>query len=182
MLQPNFHLFPVISTSRLLLRAIADMDRYKLFALRSDTEVMRFIEHRRARSMADIDVFIRAIQVQHQNSEGVHWAITMEGTDELIGNIALFRIQKEHYRAELGYSLATAFQGKGIMTEAVSAVLAYGFNTLGLHSVEAHINPENTASKNVLERAGFVREGLFKENFYSNGTFTDTAVYSLLKS
>ncbi len=55
-------------------------------------------------------------------------------------------------------------------------------STWGLHSVEAQIEPNNTGSRRVLEKLGFVQEGYFRENFFVNDAFTDTAVFSLLKA
>jgi ribosomal-protein-alanine N-acetyltransferase len=70
------------------------------------------------------------------------------------------------------------------MTEAVDAVLTFGFGTMGLHSVEAQIHPANHGSRRVLEKLGFVQEGYFHENYYDpvEASFTDTAVFSLLKA
>ncbi len=70
------------------------------------------------------------------------------------------------------------------MPEAVSTMLTFGFTMMGLHSVEAQMAPENTASRRVLEKLGFVQEGYFRENYYDVRTarFTDTAVFSLLKA
>ena len=66
------------------------------------------------------------------------------------------------------------------MKEALLRVIDYGFSTMKLHSIEAHINPENAASGFLLEKSGFTREAYFKEDFFFNGRFIDTAVYSLL--
>lgn len=67
-----------------------------------------------------------------------------------------------------------------MMQEALAAVLNFGFRTLQLHSVEANVNPGNTASIKLLERNHFIREGYFRENYFYNGRFLDSAVYSLL--
>ena len=66
------------------------------------------------------------------------------------------------------------------MKEAIEAVNKYGFENMKLHSIEARINPENIASGKVLEKTGYIREAYFKEDYYYNGRFIDTAVYSLL--
>jgi ribosomal-protein-alanine N-acetyltransferase len=66
------------------------------------------------------------------------------------------------------------------MHEAIQAVLNYGFSELKLHSVEANINPVNEASRRLLEKNNFVKEAHFKENYYFNGSFSDSAVYSLI--
>ncbi len=66
------------------------------------------------------------------------------------------------------------------MQEALTAVLEYGFRTIGLHSVEANVDKENLASIRLLERNNFTREAHFKENYYFNGRFIDSVIYSLL--
>ena len=79
----------------------------------------------------------------------------------LIGTCGLWRLDAENHRAELGYMLAQAHWGRGLIGEAISAVCRHGFEQLHLHSIEAHVDPANAASVRVLERAGFVREGYF---------------------
>ena len=66
------------------------------------------------------------------------------------------------------------------MYEALCAIIEYGFNQMKLHSIEANINPDNIASQQLLEKAGFVREAYFRENYYFGGRFIDSAIYSLL--
>ena len=66
------------------------------------------------------------------------------------------------------------------MHEALEAVVACGFERLGFHSIEAITDPRNEASNALLLRCGFTREGLFKEDFFWNGEFLDSAVYSRL--
>jgi ribosomal-protein-alanine N-acetyltransferase len=100
---------------------------------------------------------------------------------KLIGNIGIWRIEKEHHRAEIGYALHPSHQGKGIMQEALKAVLDYGFHMMKLHSMEANVNPDNAASIKLLERANFVREAYFKENYFFDGKYLDSAIYSLIR-
>src|SRR6185295_19509224 len=100
---------------------------------------------------------------------------------KIIGYIGYWRMKKEHYRAEIGYALHPAYWKKGIMKEAILAVLDYGFNTMQLHSVEANINADNNASAGILEATGFIKEAHFKEDFFFDGIFRDTIIYSKLK-
>ena len=99
---------------------------------------------------------------------------------KLIGTIGFWQIDKENYRAEIGYLLHPDQQGNGLMQEAIETVLQYGFQTMKLHSVEANVNPANIASIKLLEKKKFNKEAFFKENYYYNGKFLDTSVYSLL--
>jgi [ribosomal protein S5]-alanine N-acetyltransferase len=180
MLEVNFNPFPILSTERLLLREIVEADAEAVFKMRSDKNVMQFVGRPLATSIDDAIVLIKKITEGHRNNEGINWAITVKDKPTLIGIICFWRIEKEHYRGELGYMLQPAFQGKGIMQEAVEKVLDYGFSILKLHSVEAHINPANAASIKVLEKHHFIQEAYFKENYYYNGQFSDSAIYSLL--
>jgi ribosomal-protein-alanine N-acetyltransferase len=180
MLTINFNPYPELSTSRLLLRKISFDDVNEVFFLRSDSTVMQYIDKAPAQSLDDACDFISKIHVLEQNGEGINWAITVKGDKTLIGNICLWNIQPEHHRAEVGYVLHPACWGKGIAQEAMTAVIDYGFRTMKLHSIEANVNPANTASIKLLERNNFVREAYFRENYYYEGKFLDTAIYTLL--
>ena len=87
----------------------------------------------------------------------------------------LFRSNK---RAEIGYEMLPQFQGKGLTKEVVAEVVNFCFTKLNLHSLEAVVVPENIPSIKLLERLGFVREGLFKEKEFSKGKYCDLAYYS----
>lgn len=104
-----------------------------------------------------------------------------EGTDKLIGTICFWNIQQHNYRAEIGYVLHPHYWGKGIMKEAILKVVEYGFETMQLHSIEARLQAENNSSAAQLEVTGFVKEGYFKEDFFFDGEFQDTLVYSRLQ-
>jgi len=123
---------------------------------------------------------LKMIDEKINNNEGINWAITIKGNPEMIGIIGLYRIQPEHYRAEIGYMLLPDFQGKGYVTEAIAKVVAYGFEDMKLHSIEAVIDPENDASAKVVANNGFIKEAHLKENEFFNGKFIDTVIYSKL--
>lgn len=180
MLTFNFSPFPVLTTDRLILRQTTQADAQEIFFLRSDAEVLKYIDREPATAIEQAVAFIDMINAATANNENISWAITMKGSDTLIGTIALWRLIKEHHRAEVGYVLNPAYYNKGIMSEALVAVLHYGFHTMRLHSVEANTNPENKASQRVLEKQGFVQEAYFRENYYHDGRFTDSAIHSLL--
>jgi ribosomal-protein-alanine N-acetyltransferase len=176
----SFTPFPYIRTQRLLLRQIKHSDLNEIFFLRSDERVMKYLDRPKAKTSAEVYDFIQKIIDSETNNEGITWAITLK-TDKLIGTIGFWNIQKEHYRAELGYILHPDYWGKGIMQEALSEVIDYGFKVMKLHSIEANVNPENTASIKLLERNGFSREAYYKENYFFDGKFMDSAIYSLLE-
>jgi ribosomal-protein-alanine N-acetyltransferase len=182
MLEPDFIPFPEIRTARLILRRIVQEDVPMILLMRSDEQLMKYIDKERASTMEDAQKFFTMINEALEKNEGITWCISLlEEPAKMIGSIGYWRIIKQHYRAEIGYMLHHAYWGKGIMHEAIAAVIDYGFGPLKLHSIEAHINPANAASAGILEKNNFVREAYFKEDFFFGGKFLDTAIYSRLK-
>lgn len=122
---------------------------------------------------------IAIIDDKIDTNKEINWAIVLKRHHKLIRIIGHYRIQPEHYRAEIGYMLLSEFQGKGFVTEAIKEALNYGFKIMKLHSVEAIIDPKNFASERVLQKSGFVKEAHLKENEYFDGKFLDTVIYSI---
>ena len=183
MLSPNFSPFPELSTDRLLLRQMTLSDAPGVQRVRSDTEVMKYINRPLTLTLEDAENWIKIVIETLEKNEGITWTICLKALPaEHIGNIGLWRIEKENYRAEIGYMLEPSYQGRGIMYEALQKIVDYGFNEMKLHSIEAHINPANAASAALLKKADFVQEAYFKENYCLRGEFTDTAVYSKLNN
>lgn len=170
--------FPVLATPRLSLRALTMADAAALFRLRSDPRVMHHIPKPLFFKSDEAVGLLRDFQRAYEAHEAIMWAITVQGSAEASGIVGYWRIMAEHHRAEIGYFLDPDLWGQGLMTEAVKAVLDFGFGPVGLHSVEAATHPSNISSMHVLEHTGFVREGYFKENIRANGEFVDSVVYS----
>jgi len=175
-----FEPFPILRTSRLMLRKVSRIDVHEIFFLRSDPRIMKYLDKAAAHTVDDAVTFIDKIESQEKSAEAIMWAIVMNNEEKLIGTIGFWNMTPEHYRAEIGYALYPDKQGKGIMQEAMEAVLNYGFRVMHLHSVEANVNPGNAGSIKLLERNGFVREGYYRENYFFDGRFLDSAIYSLL--
>jgi ribosomal-protein-alanine N-acetyltransferase len=142
---------------------------------------MKYIDKDKEKSKQGTKKYIRRMYKMIENNEAIIWGIALkENRKKLIGSICLWHFQKEHYRAEIGYVLHPDLWRKGYMKEAIGVVTNFGFKELQLHSIEAMINPANIASASVLKSAGFVQEAYFRENYFFNGVFLDTAVYSIL--
>jgi len=182
MLQLNFSPFPLITTNRLVLREAVQADAPEIFFLRSDADVLQYINKEPMKTMEEAEAYIRMISDAVGNNEYISWAMSLlEQPQVMIGSIALWRVMKEHYRAEIGYVLHPSYHRKGLMDEALKSVIDYGFNVMNLHSIEANINPQNEGSRKLLEKHGFVQEGYFRENFCFRGQFMDSATFSLIR-
>lgn len=180
MLTINFTPFPNLETDHLLLRRVNAGDVKEILMLRSNPETMQFIPRPLLKTDEEALEHIAMINHKIEANEGINWAITLKDSPKLIGIIGHYRIKPEHYRAEIGYMLLPDYHKRGIITEAVKAVVHYGFNDLKLHSIEAVIAPENLASAKVLENNNFVKEAHFKDYEFYEGRFLDSAIYSLI--
>ncbi len=181
-LEAIFTTFPTLETDRCILREFTPDDVPAMFALMSDAQVTRYLGRQPMATMEEaaqrVDNFIHGFATQSH----LVWAVVSKETGTLLGNGTLWNLIPEHDRAELGYILMPAAWGKGIATEICQMMVQFGFTTMGLHSIEAQIDPENSGSRRVLEKLGFVQEGYYRENFYdpTQQHYTDTAVFSLL--
>jgi ribosomal-protein-alanine N-acetyltransferase len=116
-----------------------------------------------------------------KDDRGIRWGIARKGSDELIGTCGYYDWNKTSHRVEIGYDLEPAHWGEGIMSEALHAVLRYGFEEMGLNRVQAIIDSENVRSIKLVERLGFKKEGILRQNSYFRGRFRDEVCFSLLK-
>jgi ribosomal-protein-alanine N-acetyltransferase len=183
MLQLNFTPFPELKTERLVLRKLDMTDTKEIFELRFNEDVIRYLGKEPCTTIQQAEEFIGLVNKNIDNNESIFWGIVMQQEISIvIGTICLWNIKKEHYRSEIGYTLHPIHWRKGIMKEVINCVCDFGFDQLGLHSIEALLDPENIASSSVLESTGFVKEAHLKESFYFKEKFGDTAIYSKLKT
>ena len=161
----NFTPFPVLKTDRLILRQLVSSDDNEIFALRSDNNVNKYLDRGPSKSIDDAKTFIQTISENIQKNDSIYWAIALNSTDKLIGTICLFHFSEDNLKAEIGYELLPDFQGKGIMQEATSKVIDFGFRHIGLTSIEAHTHSENQSSTRLLEKLNFNKHSSGDNNF-----------------
>jgi ribosomal-protein-alanine N-acetyltransferase len=179
-LNTNFTPFPELLTERFLLRRTTIDDAQEFYQLRSDDRTMQYLDRNKAKDVEEVIQLITSIDSDIDAGNGIMWSIVPKGGQKIIGTIGFWRMKKEHFRSEIGYLLHPDYWRQGVMSEALHAVLRFGFEVMLLHSVEAITNPNNIPSRKLLEKAGFALEGHFREDFYFNGRFMDSTVYGLL--
>jgi [ribosomal protein S5]-alanine N-acetyltransferase len=177
-----FNKFPVLETDRLIFRQFHKNDAAQLFKIRSNPQVMEFMDAIVLKSEADAKVLLKSFHAEFKIKKGITWAIVEKQTNQLIGSFGFWKLFKNHCRAEIGYSLLPEYWGKGLMAETFKALIEFGFNQMQVHSIEANVNPENQKSKQLLERVGFRKEAHFRENFLYKEKFLDSAIYCLVET
>ncbi|QRR01101.1 GNAT family N-acetyltransferase [Dyadobacter sandarakinus] len=183
MLNVNFVPFPKLQTQRLTLLRLEPVHAGDVFRLRSNAEAMKYIGKSLLNSRDEAARLIEAYSKGLNENAAITWGIVLSSDRRSpIGTIGFHTIDKSNHRAEIGYMIHPDYWNQGLMKEAVDRVISYGFDTLGLHSIEAKIHPENTASERLLLKLGFVKEAYFRESFYFEGKFQDTVVFSLIST
>jgi [ribosomal protein S5]-alanine N-acetyltransferase len=160
----SFTPFPVLKTERLILRQLISSDDKEIFALRSDDNANKYLNRKPCTSINDAKNFIKTINENIERNDSVYWAITLGETEKLIGTICLLNFSNDNSKAEIGYELLPAFQGKGIMHEATSVVIDFGIQHIGLNSIEAYTHCENRNSTRLLEKLNFKRQSVGDDN------------------
>lgn len=98
----------------------------------------------------------------------------------MIGNICIWNLEPDNHRGELGYSLLKSYRSQGFMTEAIQAVINFGFNEMNLHAISARVHAQNLPSFKILEKIGFLREAYFRDRIFFNQQYHDEMVYTLI--
>jgi RimJ/RimL family protein N-acetyltransferase len=167
---------PVLVTERLVLRGIVPDDAADLFAFRSDPVEQRYNDPPLV-TLDEAHDLIRRLDRERVENNALHWGVTLAGDDRVVGLLGYNEVVAEHRRAALGYDLARRLWGRGLATEAITAVLDHGFDALGLNRVEAHTDAANERSIRLLHRLGFWREGTFHNRFLEEDGYHDIALF-----
>lgn len=178
----EFGEFPILETERLVLRSITQDDAEFWVRNFSDPDVE---ELSGCEGPKDIEAARKEIETYtttpFSKNTGIRWGITIKGSNQLIGTAGYYAWAKgTGYHAEVGYDLLREHRRKGIMREALTAIVSYGFETMKLHRIQVKIDPRNEASIRLVEGLGFKREGVLREDQYFRGGFQDDVLYSLL--
>lgn len=175
-------LFPLLETSRLLLRASALADVPRLAALAGSYEVAKNtlnIPHPYHES--DARRWVQITQENYQQQTAYAFATELKATGEFIGGIGL-TLDQRHNRAEAGYWLGQPYWGQGLASEALAALLHFGFEELALNKIYATHHAGNLASGRVMLKNGMVKEGELAQHTKRNGHYHDLWQYRLTRA
>ncbi|HHT90751.1 MAG: GNAT family protein [Bacillota bacterium] len=175
-----FTQFPVLQTERLILRQLRYDDGAQIHAYFTE-ELAKYYDWW-PRTIADGRGFVRFFKTGYQNEQSIRWGITLKPEDKVIGTCGFSDF--DHFsRAELGYELSMEHWHKGLMFEALQAIIPFGFGEMEMHRIQASVFPANTASIRLLEKFGFQKEGILREYTYikHRDAWEDCLVMALLK-
>jgi len=164
----DFSIFPLITTSRLLLRELTAQDALQIHTLRSDPKVAAMTGRAPSTGIEDAMAHIYKIGKLMEENASAYWAISLQDNPSLIGAICLWNFDLENAVAEIGYELLPEYQGKGIMREAIAAVIKYGFEEMKVRTITAFPSSNNASSIKVLKMAGFKKDSKRYQNSHGD--------------
>lgn len=181
MIDKPFSPFPILETTRLIMRRVDNEDLDQLYKLLSDPEVAKYDYFYPVKSTKEAIKFIERYKEELEDKEEITWGIVQKETNKLIGTCCLGDFEEGARRSEIGYSVIQSEWGKGYATEAIKAVIDFGFNNMNLNRIEATITPGNDASVKVLKKLNFKQEGIVRERDLIKGKLEDGIIMALLK-
>ena len=170
----------IVESERLIVRPVEERDLAALMLVNGDDETTRFLPYGSWRNLADGRAWYERMMALSSRGESIQYVLTERSSQQAIGTCLLFRYEPSSARAELGYVLGRSYWGRGLMREALVAVIGCAFGPYELRRLEAEVDPLNRASGRLLEGLGFVREGQLRKRWVDKGTAHDTVIYGLL--
>lgn len=178
--QEYFARLPVIDTPRLTLRKMRMSDAPAVFSYARDPEVARHVLWEAHASVWETRAYIRYLLWQYRSGLPSSWAIELKETGKVVGTIGYMSYNADNATVEVGYSLAREQWGKGLMTEALTAVITETFRVLDMHRIEAMHFTDNPASGRVMQKCGMTHEGHLRERVCCKGAFRDVEMWGIL--
>ena len=171
---------PRLQARRLSLRPLTSNDVPDLYEIFSDPEVTRYWSSPPYTEMAQAEALLAEIEESFLQRTLFQWGVEREADGKVVGTVTLWQLDIGNRRGESGFALGREAWGQGLMTEALGALFAFCFGVLGLHRLEADVEPANERSLALLERLGFRREGVLRERWFTYGEWQDSVMLGLL--
>lgn len=176
-----FSRLPQIESSRLLLRPVRIEDAEDMFVYASDPLVTRHTTWEPHGSVHVTRAFLKSILEGYAAGDVRNWAVVHRDDKRMIGSAGFLFWDQVARRAEIGYAMSRDYWGSGLMTEAVTEIVRFGFERMDLNRIEARCDSENTASARVLQKCGMQHEGTLREQFVRHGELRDMQLYAILR-
>lgn len=177
----DFSYFPSLDTPRLVLREVVPSDAADILEFRGDPEVQKTNDLASYQDVAEAHAHIVEIHKWFTEKKAVTWGVTLRGEDRVHGLIGFYFWDQQYYKTDLGYDLARRYWRQGITTEAILALLAFGFGKMHLHRMNVDTRVDNLASVRLMEKLGFHAEGVRRECIRNaDGSYQSWGLYGML--
>ena len=171
--------WPVLETERLILRKFTYDDLNDISEYASNPEITKYVQWEAHRSKTETLEFLNIVVEMYIKHRPAPWGIELKEEKKIIGTIGFTKFFPEDFGCEIGYTLSQSYWNRGIMTEALKKVLAYGFEVLDLNYIIAHCIVENEQSAKVLLKSGMNFVKTVRGDLMIKGNMVDIKLFSL---
>lgn len=175
-----FDVMDDIITDDLRLRKCELRDIPECFELAKNSNITKYVMWKPHESIADTEEFLGSLISGYSDGTGRTWAICDKKTDSFMGLIGFAKVSERNSSGEIGYWLGEQYQNLGYMTQALKAVIEFGFKKAGMHRITAGHIAQNLASGRVMIKAGMNYEGLFREAAKKDGKYYDVLQFAII--
>lgn len=173
--------FEIIETERLILKGLSPFDMKRIFENYSKAEIKKLLGHRSEEEYQK-EEYKQRNGYSTYNRRFRLFLLTDKASELIIGRCGFHNWNEEHKRAEIGYVMSgDAYKRKGLMSEAVEAIIRHGFDNMGLNRIEALVGSANIPSLRIMEKYNFIKEGLLRQHVQISGQYEDSILFSKLR-
>ena len=177
-----FNRMPTLTTERLVLRPMRTADAYDMYEYACLEEVTEFLLWSPHPSVSYTRDYLAYIESRYATCDFFDWAVTLKDSGKMIGTVGFTKIDTSNNSAEIGYVLNPQYHGQGIALEASRKIVEFGFDTVGLHRIEAKFMKGNCASLRVMEKLGMTLEGYSVDGMYVKGKYRTIGTCAIIRS
>ncbi len=174
-----FEPFPTLTTARLRLRKMCMADVPAIYELCRRPESAQYVEWSAHKNIGETQNYVQWVVSGYKKQISTTWVIELMPEKKVIGTCGFLNIDVHYKTAEIGYCLCSEYWGKGYASEAVWALLWYGFKDVGFIRIQARVMTGNHRSAALLERMGFCKEGTLKNAIYCKNTAHDIYLFAM---
>ena len=179
----DFTTIPILTTPRLILRQSTLDDVDDIFRTASDPEIHKFDSDPPMQDRSEAVNLVQQMLEWFSEKKAISWGIELKSAGHTVGGVGLYFWDKVYYKADLGYTVARPYWRQGIATEALRAVIAFGFECMGLHRINVDTRMDNTASVLLMAKLGFKHEGVVRESIRSaDGSYQNWGIFGMLET
>ena len=177
-----FTRMPTLTTERLVLRPMRTADAYDMYEYACLEEVTEFLLWSPHPSVSYTRDYLAYIESRYATCDFFDWAVTLKDSGKMIGTVGFTKIDTSNNSAEIGYVLSPQYHGQGIALEAARRIVEFGFDTVGLHRIEAKFMKGNAASLRVMEKLGMTLEGYSVDGMLVKGKYRTIGTCAIIRS
>lgn len=177
----DFSTYPTLETARLKMRKLSRFDAPAIYEVRNDYQVTKYNIGDAYTNIEQARKLISNIQSEYVERKTIRWGITVKPNDKIVGMVGFNYWDRNDHRAAIGFDLRQDHWRKRFMTEAVYEVIRFGFQNMRVNRIEADASIYNVGSIALLQKIGFIQEGIQREQYYEDGNYHDLALFALLK-